>query len=300
MIKKIITYHLLNLIVTSQLSAAPALAIDPISDILKLTAKCPGNCIIQGPSGPTGPVGFTGGTGPTGMTGPQGPTGSSGPAGQAGTSGQRGFVGPTGPTGPQGPTGLTGNIGETGPIGPIGPKGQTGATGPIGLTGATGYIGVTGSTGPLGPTGQAGSFIGYAQFVNSITQTGIPFFTALPNGVINLGSLVVNTGGFVLNGNGAKVLNAGVYLVRYRALITPAAGTAVGIGLYTSVTGLISKSVIANNAANTVLNGTCILSLAANETVYIVNQLSGTTSSTVATTGVASVLPVELILLRIN
>jgi hypothetical protein len=50
--------------------------------------------------------------------GPQGPIGLTGPAGPAGSNGAVGPQGPIGLTGPQGPAGNDGAIGPQGPIGP--------------------------------------------------------------------------------------------------------------------------------------------------------------------------------------
>lgn len=110
-------------------------------------------CCIPGPVGPQGPIGPRG---PQGIPGPTGPEGPQGIAGIPGPAGPEGAVGATGPQGPQGVPGPQGIPGIQGPVGPQGPAGATGATG---------------ATGPQGP---AGSFLGYADYYNIITEaTGI-------------------------------------------------------------------------------------------------------------------------------
>jgi hypothetical protein len=110
-----------------------------------------------GPSGgDPGPQGEKGDTGATGAQGPQGVQGVKGDTGDTGATGPTGATGANGAQGIQGIQGIKGDTGNTGPTGLTGPQGVKGDTGDTGPAGATGATGAQGDPGPQGPQGIPG------------------------------------------------------------------------------------------------------------------------------------------------
>jgi Collagen triple helix repeat (20 copies) len=236
--------------------------------------KCQG---IQGPIGPTGPMGPIG---PNGLQGPPGQRGSNGPQGAAGP------VGPQGPAGPVGPTGINGVNGITGPTGTQGERGQQGPPGPVGQTGPTGTMGDTGTLiGATGPTGVQGSqgapgpsqmVVGYAY-----ARTEGPNFNAKPGVIIPLDSLETHSAGFALSVDGrVQVPFNGIYLIYYQIMSTGS----ISAALQGSQTGVIGSGVFANQQNDSVIAGSTVTHLMAEELVGMINNDTNNTLTT-ATSG---------------
>jgi len=121
--------------------------------------------------------------------------------------------------GPQGATGATGPKGDTGATGATGPKGDTGATG---ATGPKGDTGATGATGAKGATG-------------TVSNT------------IDSGSLTINYGGLLVQGNFGQSSGSDRYINQTSTSYSTAANSiAICIqstgGLIASVSGFLKNS----------------------------------------------------------
>ncbi|TXB66996.1 hypothetical protein FRY74_02095 [Vicingus serpentipes] len=268
----------------------------------------------QGPAGAdgaTGPQGIAGNDGATGPMGPQGPagadgaTGAQGPIGLTGPAGADGATGPQGPIGLTGPAGATGATGPQGPIGLTGPAGADGATGPqgpIGLTGPAGATGATGATGPQGPAGADG--VGIAQTLsydattnnlaissgNSVSLNKNCAFMAyqgvnLPvTGGVNVpipfstedfdlgNNFNSSTGVFTAPANGIYQFNVGTYKGE-------GPGTRHAIQVFKNNVFIYSLEYwFCETGNNNVRNGSFLINLNANETIYIAASQSANTT----------------------
>jgi BclA C-terminal domain/Collagen triple helix repeat (20 copies) len=190
-------------------------------------------------------------------------TGSRGPRGMRGATGGRGKIGPSGATGAKGSTGATGVAGPTGLTGATGAAGPTGPTGATGAAGPTGPIGPTGPQGPTGATGAAAA-VDYAYIYNEAAQV-VPIESAVTfdsNG--DLSGFTHNPGSAALD-----VTSAGEYLVDFSVTGNePNQFTLFDNG------NPVAGSTYGSGAGTQQNNGQIILSLAAGDSLTLVNQSS--------------------------
>lgn len=228
---------------------------------------------FTGPQGIMGPPGFgvtgaTGATGATGIQGPQGVTGPQGPQGIQGVTGPTGATGATGATGPQGIQGLQGIQGITGATGP------TGAAGPQGPQGIQGEVGPTGDTGPA--TDGLSAYGGlYSTDTSPIAlTTGTPVTLTLASQMPDL-NVTYGT-------NDITVANAGDYEINFGLLgdVNPASTITLSVNVNgTPITsGVIMQDFITGTDRS--MNGSTIVTLAANDVITLTAEGSATTSLT--------------------
>ena len=170
------------------------------------------------------PVGAGGPKGDKGDTGPKGDKGDTGAAGAPGAKGDKGDTGPQGKQGIQGPEGPQGPVGPAGPQGPVGPAGPQGEPGPAYTAGEN--ISISGSViatkaFPCNP-----NLLDNWYFGNPVNQRGASgtisrlgyFFDRWK---LVSGSVTINSGGIVLNGTIAQVLEYAVGQTVTATVLTP-------------------------------------------------------------------------------
>lgn len=170
------------------------------------------------------PVGAGGPKGDKGDTGPKGDKGDTGAAGAPGAKGDKGDTGPQGKQGIQGPEGPQGPVGPVGPQGPVGPAGPQGEPGPAYTAGEN--ISISGSViatkaFPCNP-----NLLDNWYFGNPVNQRGASgtisrlgyFFDRWK---LVSGSVTINSGGIVLNGTIAQVLEHAVGQTVTATVLTP-------------------------------------------------------------------------------
>ena len=170
------------------------------------------------------PVGAGGPKGDKGDTGPKGDKGDTGAAGAPGAKGDKGDTGPQGKQGIQGPEGPQGPVGPAGPQGPVGPAGPQGEPGPAYTAGEN--ISISGSViatkaFPCNP-----NLLDNWYFGNPVNQRGASgtisrlgyFFDRWK---LVSGSVTINSGGIVLNGTIAQVLEYAAGQTVTATVLTP-------------------------------------------------------------------------------
>ena len=167
------------------------------------------------------PVGTGGPKGDKGDTGPKGDKGDTGAAGAPGAKGDKGDTGPQGKQGIQGPEG---------PQGPVGPAGPQGEPGPAYTAGEN--ISISGSViatkaFPCNP-----NLLDNWYFGNPVNQRGasgtistVGYF--FDRWKLVSGSVTINSGGIVLNGTIAQVLEYAAGQTVTATVLTPDGVTAV-------------------------------------------------------------------------
>lgn len=172
----------------------------------------------QLPVGTGGPKGDTGAAGPKGDKGEKGDTGAQGPAGAKGDTGDVGAKGEKGEKGDKGDTGEKGEKGDKGD------RGETGAAGPTYIPGAN--ISITGTTidtkaFPCNP-----NLLDNWYFGNPVNQRGASGTISTAGYFFDRwklvsGSVTINSGGIVLNGTIAQVLEYAVGQTVTATVLTP-------------------------------------------------------------------------------
>lgn len=175
----------------------------------------------QLPVGTGGPKGDTGAAGPKGDKGEKGDTGAQGPAGAKGDTGD---VGAKGEKGEKGDKGDKGDTGEKGEKGDKGDRGETGASGLSYTPGAN--ISITGTTidtkaFPCNP-----NLLDNWYFGNPVNQRGASGTISTAGYFFDRwklvsGSVTINSGGIVLNGTIAQVLEYAVGQTVTATVLTP-------------------------------------------------------------------------------
>ena len=170
------------------------------------------------------PVGAGGPKGDKGDTGPKGDKGDTGAAGAPGAKGDKGDTGPQGKQGIQGPEGPQGPVGPAGPQGPVGPAGPQGEPGPAYTAGEN--ISISGSViatkaFPCNP-----NLLDNWYFGNPVNQRGASGTISTEGYFFDRwklvsGSVTINSGGIVLNGTIAQVLEYAVGQTVTATVLTP-------------------------------------------------------------------------------
>jgi hypothetical protein len=154
---------------------------------------------------------------------------------------------------------------------------------------------VTGTTGATGATGATGIVGGFAYFYSQGTQVGIS-----PGAVVELHTRDSNsTSGLTSSANfGVTIATSGIYQIYYSVL--PSQTTSVVLNSF--MFGNIGSTIFGNDADNTQISGTVIVSLTGGDTITIINNDSSQTWQTRQTTGQegAGPIPVEFIILRLQ
>lgn len=170
------------------------------------------------------PVGAGGPKGDKGDTGPKGDKGDTGAAGAPGAKGDKGDTGPQGKQGIQGPEGPQGPVGPAGPQGPVGPAGPQGEPGPAYTAGEN--ISISGSViatkaFPCNPNlldnWYFGNPVNQRDASGTISTEGY-FFDRWK---LVSGSVTINSGGIVLNGTIAQVLEYAAGQTVTATVLTP-------------------------------------------------------------------------------
>lgn len=170
------------------------------------------------------PVGAGGPKGDKGDTGPKGDKGDTGAAGAPGAKGDKGDTGPQGKQGIQGPEGPQGPGGPAGPQGPVGPAGPQGEPGPAYTAGEN--ISISGSViatkaFPCNP-----NLLDNWYFGNPVNQRGASGTISTEGYFFDRwklvsGSVAINSGGIVLNGTIAQVLEHAAGQTVTATVLTP-------------------------------------------------------------------------------
>lgn len=170
------------------------------------------------------PVGAGGPKGDKGDTGPKGDKGDTGAAGAPGAKGDKGDTGPQGKQGIQGPEGPQGPVGPAGPQGPVGPAGPQGEPGPAYTAGEN--ISISGSViatkaFPCNP-----NLLDNWYFGNPVNQRGASGTISTAGYFFDRwklvsGSVTINSGGIVLNGTIAQVLEYAAGQTVTATVLTP-------------------------------------------------------------------------------
>lgn len=170
------------------------------------------------------PVGAGGPKGDKGDTGPKGDKGDTGAAGAPGAKGDKGDTGPQGKQGIQGPEGPQGPVGPAGPQGPVGPAGPQGEPGPAYTAGEN--ISISGSViatkaFPCNP-----NLLDNWYFGNPVNQRGASGTISTEGYFFDRwklvsGSVAINSGGIVLNGTIAQVLEYAAGQTVTATVLTP-------------------------------------------------------------------------------
>ena len=175
----------------------------------------------QLPVGTGGPKGNTGAAGPKGDKGEKGDTGAQGPAGEKGAAGD---VGAKGEKGEKGDKGDKGDTGEKGEKGDKGDRGETGAAGPTYIPGAN--ISITGTTIDTKAFPCNSNLLDNWYFGNPVNQRGASGTISTAGYFFDRwklvsGSVTINSGGIVLNGTIAQVLEYAVGQTVTATVLTP-------------------------------------------------------------------------------
>jgi hypothetical protein len=211
--------------------------------------------------------------------------GDQGVPGVTGASGVPGATGAAGPTGATGPTGAAGPAGVSGPAGPAGAAGTAGVTGAAGAIGAMGAVGSTGGTGPTGATGATGTLASAYGYVysqgTSQTAFGSQAVTLSTNGPL-LG--VTHTAG----SSSIVVQTAGTYLLDWKV---GHSATSLHFCLNRNGTAIAGSCLAVGTAggAQPTAGLSVIAVLAANDTLSLVNQSTGSFSINGLLNGIPSI-----------
>ncbi len=176
----------------------------------------------------------------------------------------------------QGPTGPTGPTGSTGPTGLIGPTGPAGSTGPTGPTGPIGPAGLSGATGPLGPTGPTGSLASaylssYAAGSQGVTSDGTDYAVVFDTDVFTpVGITRIDSATF-------ETQTSGVYLIQWIINMTQGSSKSSSIFIHPTVAPVLLRNETLFNTISSTISGSCLVDLAASQTIQIGFNASTTT-----------------------
>lgn len=170
------------------------------------------------------PVGAGGPKGDKGDTGPKGDKGDTGAAGAPGAKGDKGDTGPQGKQGIQGPEGPQGPVGPAGPQGQVGPAGPQGEPGPAYTAGEN--ISISGSVIATKACPCNPNLLDNWYFGNPVNQRGASGTISTAGYFFDRwklvsGSVTINSGGIVLNGTIAQVLEYAAGQTVTATVLTP-------------------------------------------------------------------------------